>query len=130
LAGDFNIYRYAHEKSNDNIAWADIETFNDWINEMELMEIEICNSRYTWSNMRRDPTLVKLDRVLVNLQWGQKFLHSECKTLARPTSDHKPLLLDMAVPQIKSDIFRYDDHWFICSDLVQKTKHILTKETR
>jgi hypothetical protein len=130
LAGDFNIYRYAHEKNNDNIAWNDMEAFNDWINDLELMDIDICNSRYTWSNMRRAPTLVRLDRVLVNLQWGQQFLHSECKTLGRPTYDHKPLLLDNAAPQIKSNIFRYEDHWFLCSDLVHITRNILTRHTR
>jgi hypothetical protein len=130
LAGDLNIYRYAHEKNNNNISWTDMENFIDWINQMELMDIEICNSKYTWSNMRRDPTLVKLERVIVNIQWGQKFLHSACRTLGRPTSDHKPLLLDNDIPLNKSKIFRYDDHWFACTDLVQITRNILIKGTR
>jgi hypothetical protein len=107
-----------------------MENFIDWINQMELMDIEICNSKYTWSNMRRDPTLVKLERVIVNIQWGQKFLHSACRTLGRPTSDHKPLLLDNDIPLNKSKIFRYDDHWFACTDLVQITRNILIKGTR
>ena len=32
ILGDFNIYRYPHEKNNDNINWSEMETFNDWIN--------------------------------------------------------------------------------------------------
>jgi exonuclease III len=106
LAGDFNIYRYTHEKNNSNISWLEMEAFNQWIDDLELMDIDICNSRFTWSNKRRDPTLVRLDRVLVNLQWERKFLNSECKTLGRPTSDHKPLMLDNAVSAAKPNVFR------------------------
>jgi hypothetical protein len=130
LAGDFNIYRYTHEKNNSNISWAEMEAFNDWINELEQMDIEICNSRYTWTNKRREPTLVKLDRVLVNMHWGLEFYNSECKTLSRPTSDHKPLLLDNNTSLPKSNIFRYDDHWLGCNDLIQIIKNILTTGTR
>jgi hypothetical protein len=67
LAGDFNIYRYASEKNNNNINWAAMDEFNAWINELELMDVDIANTKFTWSNKRREPTLVKLDRVLINL---------------------------------------------------------------
>jgi hypothetical protein len=32
------------KKNNENIAWADMASFNDWINELELMDVDICNS--------------------------------------------------------------------------------------
>jgi hypothetical protein len=67
LAGDYNIYRYVSEKNNSNINWAAMDEFNAWINDMELMDVDIANSKFTWSNKRRDPTLVKLDRVLINI---------------------------------------------------------------
>jgi exonuclease III len=105
LAGDFNIYRYASEKNNNNINWAAMDEFNAWINELELMDVDIANTKFTWSNKRRQPTLVKLDRVLINLAWSQKYMHSECRALVRQTSDHKPILLDTACTTVKTKSF-------------------------
>jgi exonuclease III len=110
LAGDFNIYRYVNEKINSNINWTAMDEFNTWINDMQLMNVDIANSKYTWSNKRREPTLVKLDRVLINLHWSQRFLHSECRALPRPTSDHKPVLLDTTNTVVQTKKFRYEDY--------------------
>jgi endonuclease/exonuclease/phosphatase family metal-dependent hydrolase len=110
LAGDFNIYRYVNEKINSNINWTAMDEFNTWINDMQLMDVDIANSKYTWSNKRREPTLVKLDRVLINLHWSQRFLHSECRALPRPTSDHKPVLLDTTNTVVQTKKFRYEDY--------------------
>jgi hypothetical protein len=130
LAGDFNIYRYVHEKNNANINWAAMDEFNAWINEMELMDIEISNSCFTWSNKRREPTLVKLDRVLVNVNWSQKFLHSELRSLLRPTSDHKNVILDTAYSTFQPRIFWFEDYWLTNVELVTITKNRLQRGTR
>jgi hypothetical protein len=130
LAGDFNIYRYASEKNNNNINWAAMDEFNAWINELELMDVDIANTKFTWSNKRREPTLVKLDRVLINLAWSQKYMHSECRALVRQTSDHKPILLDTACTTVKTKSFRYEDYWLLKDELVTITKERLARNTR
>ena len=68
-------------------------------------------NNFNWTNKRRQSTLVKLDRVLVNICWSQRFVGSDCRALPRPTSDHKPIFLDThnAVP--KSEGFRYEDYY-------------------
>ena len=38
--------------------------FRRLINELELQELELLGRRFTWSNERDAPTLVRLDRVL------------------------------------------------------------------
>uniref|UniRef100_A0ACD5ZEV6 Uncharacterized protein n=1 Tax=Avena sativa TaxID=4498 RepID=A0ACD5ZEV6_AVESA len=130
ITGDFNIYRYMHEKNNNNIAWTDMEEFDSWINELELIDIDICNSKYTWSNKRAQPTLIKLDRVLINVPWAQRFIHSQCKTIGRPTSDHKAIMLDTLAPSQATKIFRYEDYWLGCNDPIEVTKGILVCGTR
>jgi hypothetical protein len=130
LAGDYNIYRYVSEKNNSNINWAAMDEFNAWINDMELMDVDIANSKFTWSNKRRDPTLVKLDKVLINISWSQKFIHSECRALVRQTSDHKPILLDTACTTAMTRCFRYEDYWLQTADLVETTKERLARNTR
>jgi hypothetical protein len=88
-----------------------MDEFNAWINDMELIVIEIANFRFTWSNKRREPTMVKLDRLLVNVNWSQKYLHPECRTLLRPTSDHKPVILHTICSTFQPIIFWFEDYW-------------------
>jgi hypothetical protein len=107
-----------------------MDEFNAWINDMELMDVDIANSKFTWSNKRRDPTLVKLDRVLINIGWSKKIIHSECRALVRQTSDHKPILLDTACTTVMTRSFRYEDYWLQTGDLVTITKERLARNTR
>jgi hypothetical protein len=106
-----------------------MDEFNAWINEMEMMDIEISNSCFTWSNKRREHTLVKVDRVLVNVNWSQKFLHSECRTLLRLTSDHKPVTLDTSCRTFQPRIFRFEDYWLTNAELVTITRNRLQHQT-
>jgi hypothetical protein len=107
-----------------------MDEFNAWINDLELMDIDIANSKYTWSNKRREPTLVKLDRVLINIGWSQKFIHLECRTLLRQTSNHKPVMLDTANTTPKTKCFTYEDYWLHNGELVAITRERLAQGTR
>lgn len=90
LIGDFNMYRYDFEKNNDKVNWSLMEQFNDWINGHGLMDIDIANRRFTWPNKHRDPTLVKLDSVLVNADWSLDFLDTSALCVTSVTLDHVP----------------------------------------
>jgi glutathionyl-hydroquinone reductase len=41
--------------------------FHSFLNDCELKEIYLHGRRYTWSNERETPTLVRLDRVFVTV---------------------------------------------------------------
>lgn len=47
LVGDFNMYRFEHEKSKGRRNWALMDTFNSWIREHALDDIEITNRTFT-----------------------------------------------------------------------------------
>jgi len=64
--GDFNLIYEAQDKNNNNINRAHMRRFRQALDASELMEIKLQNRKYTWSNGRRNPTLVKLDRVFCN----------------------------------------------------------------
>lgn len=66
VLGDFNMYRFSHEKSRGRLCWTTMEHLNSWIREQGLDDIPIENKLFTWSNKRNSPTLVCLDHVLVN----------------------------------------------------------------
>jgi hypothetical protein len=48
------------------------------VQELELMDIHLHGRMYTWSNERENPTLVRLDRVLVTLDWEERYTACHC----------------------------------------------------
>jgi hypothetical protein len=67
---------------------------------------------YTWSNNQEDPTLEKLDRILVSRDWEDIFPTAMVKRLPREISDHNPLILssDCHKP-LKFLQFRFELNW-------------------
>jgi len=95
LAGDFNMIYSAEDKNNDNVNRALMGRFRRFVNDMELKEIPLLGRRYTWSNERASPTLVKLDRVLCTGDWEDIYPDCVLQSHATEMSDHCPLVLGL-----------------------------------
>lgn len=54
----------SEDKNNDNLNRDMMGLFRSFVNDFDLKEIPLIGRRYTWSNEREAPTLIKLDRVL------------------------------------------------------------------
>jgi len=50
--------------------------------------------KFTWSNKQKNPTLVKLDRILATTSWDLNYSHSFAWSTARVGSDHSLLIID------------------------------------
>ena len=68
--------------------------FNAIIDSLDLKEIGLLGRQYTRENNRDTPTYEKLDRVLSNVEWEQKFPMVTVRAMTQAGSDHTPLLLD------------------------------------
>ena len=97
VGGDFNIIRNPTEKNNANYnpRWSFM--FNAIIECIGLKELEMSGRQYTWANRRETQTFEKLDRILVTVEWEQKFPLATVQALTREESDHTPLFLDSGV---------------------------------
>ena len=93
LLGDFNATRFHNDWKGAAISQAPSRLFNEFIDSQQLMEIKSSNRRYTWSNLREDPSLAILDRCFIFLDWFKHFPLVFLLTMTRSTSDHSPLLL-------------------------------------
>lgn len=93
--GDFNMIYCSEDKNNDNINRAMMGYFCCFVNDMELKEIPLLGRRYTWSNKREAPTLVKLDRALCTTDWESLFPNCVLQSQATMISDHCPLILGL-----------------------------------
>jgi hypothetical protein len=55
--------------------------FNAIIETLNLREIEMTKRKYTWTNYTKVPTFEKLNRILVTIDWEQKFPLASVQTL-------------------------------------------------
>ena len=111
LCGDFNMIYRDEDKNNGNLNRRMMGRFRRFLNDSELKEIYLHGRRYTWSNEREVPTLVRLDRVFVTVSWEE--LHASCclRCLATVVADHCPLLLDCTTQSIGQKCFQFECFW-------------------
>ena len=93
LLGDFNLIHRARDKNNRNLNLSLMRSFRRTLNFCEPKEIHLQNRRFTWSNERRSPTLVRLDRFFCNQGWDMTFDEHALHALSTSHSDHCSLLL-------------------------------------
>ena len=55
--------------------------------------------RFTWSNNHCDPTLEKLDRILISKDWEDIFPKVLINKLPTEVFDHNPLIISSATNQ-------------------------------
>ena len=94
LVGDFNLVRGPEDKNTASFDASAADAFNSFIDDLVLQELPLLDRMYTWSNNRAVPTLVRLDRALINPQWGGALFNSTLRSLIRTTSDHVPLMVE------------------------------------
>lgn len=75
------------------------------LEEGNLFDMGWMEDMYTWSNGHRDDTFTneRLDRVVANPIWVEKFKDMRVKVLIVRSLDRKPLLLSMDNPVIRYD---------------------------
>ena len=84
---------------------------NDFINDLCLQNIPLLDRLFTWSNNQDSPTLCRLDRALVNLNWSSFFPDTIISSSTRVTSYHVSIVLQAATSVPKPSVFRFNNHW-------------------
>jgi len=67
IFGDFNLIYQATDKNNDRLNLRAMRQFRRALDDMQLQELHLHGRLYTWSNERRHPTLVRLDRAFADV---------------------------------------------------------------
>ncbi|XP_026384963.1 uncharacterized protein LOC113280568 [Papaver somniferum] len=95
VAGDFNTVLFMAERKGCTRRDRGMKDFGKFCDHHELIDIPIAGAKYTWtsSSTSSNPHLSKLDRFLVLSDWEDHFLTINVTALARPFSDHKPIIL-------------------------------------
>ena len=132
IGGDFNIMRRPEDKNKDNFnpRWPNL--FNAVIESLEIKEIELKGRQFTWSNNLDPPTLEKLDRVFMSIDWELKYPNATVEALHRSRSDHTPLLLiDKIASQFGTrSLFKFELGWLIRDGFHDMVSSIWQQHTR
>ena len=57
------------KKRGGSVITSAMRDFSDWIWSNDLVDLPLRAADFTWSNMRRDPIISRLDRFLVSSGW-------------------------------------------------------------
>lgn len=90
---DFNVVRYIEERKAGDTKTRDREGFNKFIQNIDLLDMEFQDGKFTWSSMRENLSLARLDIILISSSWEAKYSLSRVYTYYKITSDHIPLCL-------------------------------------
>jgi hypothetical protein len=111
IIGYFNIIYQGEDKNNGNLNFRMMGLFRRTLVTCQLKELKLQNRKFTWSNGRETPTLVRLDRAFFNAIWDLEFENHILHALSSSLSDHCPLLLSNQSGPQKPPIFRFESFW-------------------
>lgn len=87
--------------------------------------------KFTWSNNQNNPTLVKLDRVLISREWEFLFPSVTSYKKPREVSDHSPIILTTVTnAPVKKLEFRFELTWLKQPDFLPNVERIWNEPTR
>jgi exonuclease III len=111
LLGDFNMILRASEKNNTNLDRTMMNKFREFVAELELKELYMHGRLFTWSNEREEPTLTRIDRALVSVDWDLCNPDALLQALTTNVSDHAPLHLSLSAGFRPKRRFRFEVFW-------------------
>ncbi|XP_011078701.1 uncharacterized protein LOC105162405 [Sesamum indicum] len=113
VGGDFNTVRDLSEICgvSGDIRMA-MEDFNTCIQNTGLLPLPMQGEWYTWHNCSAGPRNLwkRLDRMLINDRWMDRFPTSYYSCLTPRTSDHSPMVLCGNRQQQLGGMFRFDNY--------------------
>lgn len=124
LLGDFNSVRYTEERKSCFFDQSDADIFNFFIDSTGLLEYGMKGGMFTCLSKKGSSLkFSKIDRVLVNMDFFNRWPEACLRVLPRYLSDHNPLLLTVVNENFGSRPFRWFNSWLdrdSCVEVVSK----------
>lgn len=92
IGGDLNEIRSINERQGCSMRDRGMRDLNSFIEDMELVDLQLMGRCYTWSNSQDNEKWSRIDRFLLDPNWLERFKLKQWG-LPRTMSDHCPLML-------------------------------------
>ena len=117
IFGDFNVVRFPNERLGCSRLSATMVDFLDFIEDLNLVDLPLHGDSYTWCNGSSNPSMSRIDRVLVFADWEEHYSDVIQKLLPRFISDHTPILLEVGGMARGKRAFKFENMWLKDPDL-------------
>ena len=128
VGGDFNAILFENERRSTRKEYSLVDKdFSNWYGESGLSHIHTMGSFFTWS---REGCESRLDRILANDMFMDRFTEAKTTVLYSFKSDHKALLLTMEVSHCSVAFerpFRFVASWLLHNDFNEFMKRVWDK---
>ncbi|XP_075645334.1 uncharacterized protein LOC142616347 [Castanea sativa] len=122
LVGDFNIIRYPSERLGCETFSPAMLAFSDFIENNYLVDLPLEGASFTWFRDSGLPSMSRIDRALVSLDWEEHFEYVSQRVLPRVLSDHCPLLLEAGGVWRGRSAFKFENMWLKDEGFVDRVK--------
>ncbi|XP_019248329.1 PREDICTED: uncharacterized protein LOC109227585 [Nicotiana attenuata] len=125
IMGDFNCVLYKEERMGSPITMAEIRDFKKYVEDCSLMDLKFTRAFFTWTNKQSggDRVLSRIDRVMVNNEWGLNLPASVVNYRNEGLFNHYPVIISWDKgSQPKNKMFRYFNMWSLAPDFKEKLK--------
>ena len=99
-----------------------MEEFFDFINGQTLVDLPLKGGKYTWCNGLANPSMSRIDRVLVSSDWEEYYPNVVQKLMPKPISDHNPFLLEAGGMSRGKSSFKFENMLFKAPGFVDKVR--------
>lgn len=125
VCGNFNNPLNPEDRVGSTVSWSKIKGFRHCLDMCGLLDIKSSGCYFTWNNKQDGELRVmcKLDRMLGNYAWMDKFCDYVAQFCPEGLFDHSPVILvsshDIGV---KKKSFRYFNMWSFAEDFLDIIK--------
>ena len=104
---DFNIVHFPSEWLDNSRLTLAMELFSEFIEDLNLIDLPLEGGSYTWSSGSDQPSMSRIDRVLVSHDWEEQYPYVTQRILPRPVSDHFLILMEVGGMATEKSSFRF-----------------------
>lgn len=61
--------RSPNDKSNGVVNFKWVDAFNDWVHKWGLVELDLRNRKFTWTNNQENLVMARIDRVFISTEF-------------------------------------------------------------
>ena len=96
--------------------------FSDFIESNSFVDLPFEGASFTWFKDSGIPSMSRIDRALVSLDWEEHFENTSQRVLPFVISDHCPLLLEAGVVCRSRSAFKFENMWLQAEGFVDRVQ--------